>query len=136
MDVRAIRDGSRLAIDAGTGRGASIESNAHPTNLACAIAIALALDVSWDEIVDRLASLPHPEHRQEVATAASGVLVIDNTFSSNPASAASSLEVLARTGDVAARRVVVTPGMVELGARDKRRRTSASPQPPRSSPTM
>jgi UDP-N-acetylmuramoyl-tripeptide--D-alanyl-D-alanine ligase len=115
VDVRATRDGGRLAIDAGTGRGASLESNAHPTNLACAIAIALALDVSWDEIVDRLASLPHPEHRQEVVTAASGVLVIDNTFSSNPASAASSLEVLARTGDVAARRVVVTPGMVELG---------------------
>jgi UDP-N-acetylmuramoyl-tripeptide--D-alanyl-D-alanine ligase len=115
VDVRATRDGSLLTIDAGAGRRASVESNAHASNLACAIAIALVLDVSWDEIVDRLASLPHPEHRQEVATAASGVLVIDNTFSSNPASAASSLEVLARSGAVAARRVVVTPGMVELG---------------------
>ena len=125
VDVRATRDGGRLTIDAGVGRRTSIESDAHASNLACAIAIALALDVSWDEIVDRLAALPHPEHRQELGTAASGVLVIDNTFSSNPASAASSLEVLARSGEVAARRVVVTPGMVELGA-SKGGRTSAS----------
>ena len=57
------------------------------------------------------------------------MLVIDNTFSSNPASAASSLEVLARSGDVAARRVVVTPGMVELGgaqARENKRFAAAA----------
>ena len=75
----------------------------------------MAVDVPWDEIVARLASLPQPEHRQEVAVAASGVHVIDNTFSSNPASAESSLSLLAFTGAVDARRVVVTPGMVELG---------------------
>ena len=75
----------------------------------------MAVDVPWDEIEPRLASLPQPEHRQEVAVAASGVHVIDNTFSSNPASAESSLSLLAFTGAVDARRVVVTPGMVELG---------------------
>jgi len=65
--------------------------------------------------VSRLPGLPQPEHRQEIAIAASGVHVIDNTFSSNPASAESSLSLLAFTGEVDARRVVVTPGMVELG---------------------
>jgi UDP-N-acetylmuramoyl-tripeptide--D-alanyl-D-alanine ligase len=115
VDVRVTRDASTLTIDAGAGQHATIETEAHATNLACAIAIALAMGVGWEELVARLPSLPHPEHRQEVATASSGVLVIDNTFSSNPASAASSLDLLARTGAPSARRVVVAPGMVELG---------------------
>ena len=115
VDVRVLREDGRSTIDAGDGRTASVEVTAQPTNLACAIAIALALDVPWVDIVTRLGSLPQPEHRQEVAVAASGVHVIDNTFSSNPASAESSLSLLAFTGGVEARRVVVTPGMVELG---------------------
>ena len=104
-----------MLVDAGDGCRAAIESPAQPTNLACAIAIALSVDVPWSDIASRLDDLPRPEHRQELAVAASGVHVIDNTFSSNPASAESSLSLLAFTGDVDARRVVVTPGMVELG---------------------
>ncbi len=115
VDVRVLREDGRSTIDAGESRTATVDSTAQPTNLACAIAIALALDVPWDEIVPRLAGLPQPEHRQEIAVAASGVHVIDNTFSSNPASAESSLSLLAFTGEIDARRVVVTPGMVELG---------------------
>jgi UDP-N-acetylmuramoyl-tripeptide--D-alanyl-D-alanine ligase len=47
-------------------------------------------------------------------TAASGVTVIDDTFNANPAGAAAALSLLARHG-AGGRRVVVTPGMVELG---------------------
>jgi UDP-N-acetylmuramoyl-tripeptide--D-alanyl-D-alanine ligase len=115
VDVRVTRDGRRLTIDAGQGRRTQVDCDAHAANLACAVAVAVTLDLPWDEIVAGLESLPRPEHRQAVAAAASGVLVIDNTFSSNPASAASSLDLLERTGETAARRVVVTPGMVELG---------------------
>ena len=56
-----------------------------------------------------------PEHRQEVSRTGKGVIVIDNTFSSNPASAASSLALLRRLREPGARGVLVTPGMVELG---------------------
>jgi UDP-N-acetylmuramoyl-tripeptide--D-alanyl-D-alanine ligase len=115
VDIRVVREDGRLTIDAGESCTATLNHAAQPSNLACAIAIAVAVDVPWDEIEPRLASLPQPEHRQEVAVAASGVHVIDNTFSSNPASAESSLSLLAFTGAVDARRVVVTPGMVELG---------------------
>ena len=69
VDVRVIRDGQRLRIHAGQGRRTEVDSDAHATNLACAIAIALTLDVPWHEIVAGLESLPRPEHRQEVATA-------------------------------------------------------------------
>jgi len=44
---------------------------------------------------------------------AGGVTVIDDAFNSNPIGAASALEVLAQA--TGGRRVLVTPGMVELG---------------------
>jgi UDP-N-acetylmuramoyl-tripeptide--D-alanyl-D-alanine ligase len=50
-----------------------------------------------------------------VAVSPNGVTVIDNTFSSNPASATASLALLDRVAGPNARAVVVTPGMVELG---------------------
>ncbi|HTN79592.1 MAG TPA: Mur ligase family protein [Acidimicrobiales bacterium] len=115
VDVRVLRKDGQSSVDVGSGRTTTLATPAQPTNLACAIAIALALDVPWSDIESRLPTLPQPEHRQDIAVAASGVHVIDNTFSSNPASGESSLSLLAFTGDVDARRVVVTPGMVELG---------------------
>ena len=87
---------------------------ARPTNVACAVGAALALDVPLDLVVRQLASLPVPEHRQQVVTAPSGVVVIDDTFNANPEGAAAALQLLARHG-AGGRRVVVTPGMVELG---------------------
>jgi UDP-N-acetylmuramoyl-tripeptide--D-alanyl-D-alanine ligase len=69
-----------------------------------------------DEIVaQRLTNLPAIEHRGQVLVSQSGVTVIDDTYNSNPAGAASALETL---GELDARRkAVVTPGMVELGHR-------------------
>ena len=49
-----------------------------------------------------------------MVTAASGVEVIDDTFNANPASAASALKVLSNLA-LSGRRVVVTPGLIELG---------------------
>ena len=108
-----------VAVIAGTAivKGVAIGSppkDAAPINVAAAIAVAVAAGVDPEQLASRLASLPTPEHRHEVVTAASGVVIIDNTFSSNPASAERSLLTLADqkgTGPT----VVVTPGMVELG---------------------
>ncbi len=47
-------------------------------------------------------------------TAASGVIVIDDTFNANPQSALSALKTLTKVA-ATGRRVVVTPGLVELG---------------------
>jgi len=96
---------------------------ARPTNVACAVGAALALDVPLDLIARQLASLPVPEHRQQVVTAPSGVTVIDDTFNSNPDGAAAALRLLERHGS-GGRRVIVTPGMVELG-RDQDRENEA-----------
>ena len=85
-----------------------------PTNLACALAAALELGVDQAELLDRNRRVSAIENRSNVVTAASGVQVIDDTFNANPASAASALKALANLS-LTGRRVVVTPGLVELG---------------------
>lgn len=96
------------------------ESGQHSTNVACAIGVAQLLGVDEDEIVSRLGSIPTTPNRQVVSTAPSGVIIVDDTFNANPAGAASALGVLAALGDERSRRVVVTPGMVELGPIQRR----------------
>jgi UDP-N-acetylmuramoyl-tripeptide--D-alanyl-D-alanine ligase len=85
-----------------------------PTNLACALAAALELGVGHSELLERVRGVSAIENRSNVVTAVSGVEVIDDTFNANPASAASALKVLAGL-ELSGRRVVVTPGLVELG---------------------
>jgi UDP-N-acetylmuramoyl-tripeptide--D-alanyl-D-alanine ligase len=90
-------------------------STAQPANVASALGIVLALDLPLELVLPRLDSLPDSEHRQQVITSPGGVTVIDNTFSSNPASATTSLALLERLAGPQSRVAVVTPGMVELG---------------------
>lgn len=88
----------------------------HPTNVACAVGVALALGIDPPDFAGRLAELPTAEHRQQVVVAPSGVTVIDDTFNANPAGAAAALALLTRHRHNLHRAVVVTPGMIELGA--------------------
>jgi UDP-N-acetylmuramoyl-tripeptide--D-alanyl-D-alanine ligase len=91
--------------------------DAPPTNVACAVAVALELGIPRDVVDQRLATLPVAPNRLSVGTGGSGATVIDDTFNSNPAGTRAALAALARHGANASKRVVVTPGMVELGRR-------------------
>jgi UDP-N-acetylmuramoyl-tripeptide--D-alanyl-D-alanine ligase len=114
--VRVVVEGDRWRIDVD---GVTLGSTAavlgvQPTNLACAIAAALELGVTSDQLMGRLARVTTVANRLNVVTAPSGVVVIDDTFNANPASALAALKVLTSL-PLAGRRVVVTPGMIELG---------------------
>jgi UDP-N-acetylmuramoyl-tripeptide--D-alanyl-D-alanine ligase len=85
-----------------------------PTNLACALGAALALGVSTSAMLERVRRVTPVTNRLNVVRADSGVVVIDDTFNANPASARVALKVLSSL-DITGRRVVVTPGLVELG---------------------
>jgi UDP-N-acetylmuramoyl-tripeptide--D-alanyl-D-alanine ligase len=87
-----------------------------PTNLACAVAVALSLGVTVEAVVERLGTIPAVPSRLTSTKAPSGVQVLDDTFNSNPAGANAALDLLAAL-PAPGRRVVVTPGMVELGPR-------------------
>ncbi|HLN16501.1 MAG TPA: UDP-N-acetylmuramoyl-tripeptide--D-alanyl-D-alanine ligase [Acidimicrobiales bacterium] len=116
-DVCVTMGESEVAIW-GNGRSlverAAIASGIQPTNLACAVAVALRLGLPEDRLAVRLADLPGVPNRLSQGTTPRGVVVLDDTFNANPAGASAALEALRRLP--AGRRVVVTPGMVELGA--------------------
>jgi len=83
------------------------------TNILLATAVARHLDMSLSEIAMRVATLESAEHRLQRKTLPGGITIIDDAYSANPVGARTALDVLAlyQTG----RRVLITPGMVELG---------------------
>ncbi|HZQ26184.1 MAG TPA: UDP-N-acetylmuramoyl-tripeptide--D-alanyl-D-alanine ligase [Acidimicrobiales bacterium] len=94
-----------------------------PTNVACAVAVALELGVPAEAVAARLAHLQPADHRLTTTTASTGFTIIDDTYNANPAGAALALAALERLGTEGERRVVVTPGMVELGSRQAEENT-------------
>lgn len=88
----------------------------HAVNIAVALGIAWALEVPAQAAQARVASLPVAAHRAEVAESNEGVVIIDDTYNSNPTGAQHAVSSGAAT---AKKRkgpfITVTPGMVELG---------------------
>ena len=77
------------------------------------VAVALATGSPLSELRTRIAALEPVEHRLQLIEGTGGITVIDDAFNSNPEGAAAALDVLASMP--ARRRVVVTPGIIELG---------------------
>jgi UDP-N-acetylmuramoyl-tripeptide--D-alanyl-D-alanine ligase len=86
-------------------------------NLLAAAAVGVSLDLPLPVIARGLGRVEPPAHRlAPIVNEAAGVVVIDDAYNSNPVGAAAALEVLA--AHKAERRLLVTPGMVELGERE------------------
>jgi UDP-N-acetylmuramoyl-tripeptide--D-alanyl-D-alanine ligase len=83
-------------------------------NLLGAACVALEMGLSLEDIAQTIPKIQPVPHRLQLLQGAGGVTVIDDSYNSNPLGAAEALETLREfnTG----RRVLVTPGMVELGA--------------------
>jgi UDP-N-acetylmuramoyl-tripeptide--D-alanyl-D-alanine ligase len=64
-------------------------------------------------IARALAGIAHVRHRLEPKVGDGGITILDDAFNSNPTGAAVALEVLASAKG--GRRILVTPGMIELG---------------------
>ncbi len=87
------------------------------SNLAVAVAIALELGVEESVIASAIETLSPPPFRLNVIKNANDVVVIDDTYNSNPRGAKFALDVAVKKCQTGSRLVVVTPGMVELGQR-------------------
>jgi UDP-N-acetylmuramoyl-tripeptide--D-alanyl-D-alanine ligase len=86
-------------------------------NLLAAAAVGTSLDLPLDTIGRALARVTPPAHRlAPILNRQAGIVVIDDAYNANPVGAAAALEVLA--SHEAERRLLVTPGMVELGERE------------------
>lgn len=109
-----VRDNRVIVRRGGTEIGAAPAGGGlHPGNIGVAVALAAAAGIDDAHIATRLAALEPPPHRTVVSRSDAGVVVIDNTFNANPEGAAEAVHVL--SSEVGGRKVVVTPGMVELG---------------------
>jgi len=84
-------------------------------NILLAASCARAIGLPWVAIKGALASVPQIKHRLEVSKNSSGPTLVNDAYNSNPvgfASALASMDALVKPGG---RRILVTPGMVELG---------------------
>lgn len=101
-----------LYLDGGEYKAKTKLLGAHNLqNIVCAAAIAYRLEVPPECIVNAIYTLSQVPHRLQIIVNG-GVTIIDDTYNSNPVGAKCALDVL-KSFD--GRRVIVTPGMVELG---------------------
>ena len=84
-------------------------------NVALAFAAACTLGLLPEDVVASLRSTPQIAHRLEVKRQGDGSIVIDDAYNSNPVGFASALALLDALRPSDGRRILVTPGMVELG---------------------
>ena len=85
-------------------------------NIVLCAAVCLKLDMTLSEIASGISRLRPVEHRLQLLNPSGGVNVIDDAFNSNIRGATQAFNVLK---DFPGKRIVVTPGMVELGSREE-----------------
>lgn len=83
------------------------------SNLLGAIVVALELGENVERIRYAISQIEPVEHRLSIKHTAAGVTILDDAFNSNPMGSAMALDVLAMMKK--GRRIVITPGMIELG---------------------
>ena len=90
------------------------------SNILAAMSVALACGMALEEIRDAIAKVEPVPHRLQLSASEGGVTIIDDSFNANPVGAKAALEVLDDFGRDAngGKKVLVTPGMVELGEQE------------------
>lgn len=83
------------------------------SNLVAAVIVALYMEVPEEKIRYAVDKISQVEHRLNIKRAPGGLTIIDDAYNSNPTGSGMALDVLASmTGG---KRIVITPGMIELG---------------------
>ena len=86
------------------------------SNILAATAVAIECGMTLEEIRTAIANVEPVPHRLQLTASEGNVTIIDDSFNSNPVGAKAALEVL--TEIQGGKKVLVTPGMVELGERE------------------
>ena len=84
-------------------------------NILGAISISVFLGLSKEEIARGVSKIEPVEHRLQVIKNPNGSIVIDDAFNSNPKGSKMALDVLKQ---FSGRKIIITPGMVELGQKE------------------
>lgn len=104
-----VRNGEKLL-----GLETQLLGRHNASNLLVCAAVALDLGVPTERIAYAVRQLQPVEHRLQLRAFPGGYTVLDDAFNSNPAGARMALEVLQQLDGQ--RKIIITPGMIELGA--------------------
>lgn len=119
-DISVSKDGIRFLTQNSKGGAipfqCSLFGRHNVSNILAASTAAMALGMTLDEIAEAVKSLSPSPHRLNIFQGTGGVTIIDDAFNSNPVGASMALEVLGEFNE--GRRVLVTPGFVEMGERE------------------
>lgn len=83
-------------------------------NIVLAASVCLKLNMTLRQIARGISRIAPVEHRLQLIPS-TGVTIIDDAFNSNPRGANAALDVIRQ---FEGRRIIITPGMVELGAEE------------------
>ena len=120
-DIRFEPDGLRQSFSLTNAHGEAYRlmtpllGDYAPATLMGAVCVAETLGMTRAEITHGIAMARPVAHRLQPFNAASGILVIDDSYNGNPDGAREAVRVLARFKNK--RKIYVTPGLVEMGSR-------------------
>ena len=113
-DIKVDENGSIFCLKIG-GEEVRVETKIiglhNVLNIAGCIAVAYNLGVTTQTLVQRVRQIEQVEHRQQIIKKNFGI-IIDDAYNSNPSGAKSALDTLSMFDMI---KIVITPGMVELG---------------------
>ena len=115
--VKYSKNGSSFSVKIGRKNydfSTSLLGKHNITNILIGIAIAMELGIDIEDIVKNVRKINQVEHRLEVKKI-NGYTFIDDAFNSNPVGSKMALDVLAMMDG---NRVIVTPGMIDLGEKE------------------
>lgn len=102
-------DGTRLELHT------RLVGECNVSNLVGAVAVAMYLGVPAEKIRYAVEQIEQVEHRLSIKRTPAGLTIIDDAFNSNPMGSSMALDVLAAMEG--GKRIIITPGMIELGER-------------------
>ena len=118
-DIRYDADGTSFTIVGPEGNKmeyrTQLVGECNVSNLLAAIIVALKLGVPEDKIRYAVSRIAQVEHRLSIKRTPGGITIIDDAFNSNPSGAKMAVDVLSQFKE--GKRIIVTPGMIELGER-------------------
>lgn len=117
-DIRYTSQGTKFKVCGPDGFELDLETRllgeCNISDILAAVVIALQLGVSADKIRYAVATIDQVEHRLSIKQTPSGVTILDDAFNSNPAGSKMAVDVLSHFKE--GKRIIVTPGMIELGS--------------------
>lgn len=117
-DITISSEGTSFAIVTENGKfnfNTRLVGECNVSNLMAAISTALYLGMTPDTIARAVEKIEQVEHRLNMKSTPGGITIIDDAFNSNPTGSKMALDVLHSM--TSGKRIVVTPGMIELGDR-------------------